>query len=145
MLSEKTIKHMCSLAEITYANFVLVPECETLDLADEIFISYPGLMFVLSANDTEKPYDIANVDFASENISGFWDRIVMNPKPMNEQKYIIKAYEMMQHGGILISTVTTASLRHIDASSKKFQKFLKSKNAYVEKFDDVYMVKILKN
>ena len=144
-LSDKVNKHMSSLAEITYMNFVLMPEIQSLDLSDEVYIAYPGLMFVLHDTDEEKPYDIANVDFSSETISGFWDRIIMNPSAANEQEYIIKAYNMMQPGGILISTVTPASLKHIDTFSKEFQTFLKSHNAYVEKFENVYIVKILKN
>lgn len=145
ILSHKAIQHICSLAEITYANFVLLPSCQNLDLADEVFISYPGLMFLLSDTNEEKPYDIANVDFSTENISGFWDRIVMNPKASEEQKYIIKAFKMLQPGGILISTVSIGSLKHIDTFSKEFQKFLKAHNAYVEHFENLYIVKILKN
>lgn len=144
-LSDKANKHICTLAEITYMNFVLMPEIQSLELSDEVFIAYPGLLFVLHKTEEEKPYDIANVDFSSETISGFWDRIIMNPSAANEQEYIIKAYNIMQPGGILISTVTPASLRHIDAFSKEFQKFLKSKNAYIEKFENVYIVKLLKN
>ena len=144
MLSNKTIQHICSLAEITYNNFVFMPACEDMDLADEVFIKYPGLLFVLTDEQLDKPYDTAKCDFSTENISGFWDRIIINAKHCDEQEYIIKAYKMLSPGGILISTVSIGSLKHIDTFSKEFQKFLKSHNAYVEKCENVYIVKLLK-
>jgi hypothetical protein len=52
---------------------------------------------------------------------------------------------MLSPGGILLSTVSIGSLKHIDTFSKEFQKFLKIHNAYVEKFEDVYIIKLLKN
>lgn len=144
MLSEKTIKHICSLSEITYDNFVFMPACQHIDLADEVFIAYPGLLFVLTENQIDKPYDTAVADFAIENISGFWDRIIINAKTSEEQEFIIKAYKMLALGGILVATVSRASLKHIDMYSKEFQKFLRQHNAYIEKFEDIYIVKLLK-
>lgn len=144
MLSEKTIKHICSLSEITYDNFVLVPACQDIELADEIFIAYPGLLFVLTETKIDKPYDTAVVDFSTETISGFWDRIIINAKVSEEQEYIIKAFQMLAPGGILVATVSRASLKHIDMYSKEFQKFLKQHNAYIEKFENTYLIKLLK-
>lgn len=145
MLSRKTIAHICSLAEITYDNFVFMPACKNIELADEVFIKHPGLLFVLTNEHIDKPYDTAKCDFSTENIVGFWDRIIINAKHCDEKEYIIKAYEILSPGGILISTVSIGSLNHIDTFSKEFQKFLKSHNAYVEKVENVYIIKLLKN
>jgi hypothetical protein len=51
---------------------------------------------------------------------------------------------MLAPGGILVATVSRSSLKHIDMYSKEFQKFLKQHNAYIEKFEDIYIVKLLK-
>ena len=144
-ITTKQIELMCSIAEITYDNFVLMPEVQDLELSDKVYEAYPGLLFVLTNTDEERPYDIANVDYSVENISGYWDRIIMNPKPANEQEYIIKAYKIMQPGGILVSTISNGSLKHIDMYSKEFQKFLKEHNAYIVKINGVNIVKLLKN
>ena len=144
-LSRRTIEHICSLAEINYNNFVFVPECEDIDLADEIFLRYPGLLFVLTNEQIDKPYDTAKADYSIEDIQGFWDRVIINASVSNEQEYIIKAYSLLAPGGILISTVSRGSLNHIDTFSKEFQKFLKQHNAYIEHFENVYIIKLLKN
>lgn len=144
-LTNRQIEHMCSLAEITYDNFVFMPACEDLNLADEVFIKCPGLLFVFTDNDVEKPYDIAKADYSSEEVQGYWDRIIINAKPSDEQEYIIKAFKLMQPGGILVSTVSRGSLKHIDMYSKEFQRFLKEHNAYIEHFENEYIVKLLKN
>lgn len=140
-------EHMCSLAEIMPESFVLEPSCGRGDLADVIWEKNPAMLFGIDINpDMEvhlknKPYDTATgVDFLEEDIQGYWDRIIMNP-PFNCGKngkdfdHIMKAYEILAPGGILISIVSEASCIHIDNKSKAFQQFLKDHNAYVEKID----------
>lgn len=141
-------EHMCDLAEINGNSFVLEPSCGKGDLADVIYERSPAMLWGIEINPDmdvhlrNKPYDTAvNVDFLKEEISGFWDRIIMNP-PFNcghgiyDIDHIMKAYSILADGGILVSVVSESAFQKNYKKSEAFRRFLKEHNAYIEKNDN---------
>ena len=127
-------ERMCDLAEIGPSSDVLEPSCGDGRLADVIWERNPGSMTCIELNRgmekylKDKPYTVNFIDFlelTKERI-GHVDRVVMNPPFAKSQDidHIHHAYDLLDHGGILVSVVCEGPFFRSNKKAVEFRDFL---------------------
>lgn len=136
---------ICDMAEINENSTVLEPECGKGRIADEAYSRNPARLLGIELNTdmdkylADKPYEtIIGQDFLEYSTDEQFDRIVMNPPFANHQdiKHVMKAFEMLQPGGILVSVMSVSPLFRTDKMSEEFREFLDANNAFVERLPE---------
>lgn len=132
-------KRMCELAQLDANSIVLEPSCGNGALADVIWSYHPKSLEGIELNTAlqkvldQKPYPVrCGIDFL--NISGQWNRIIMNPPFTNGQdiKHVLHAFQQLAPGGILIAIVGAGCMFNSDTKSTQFRAFLAEHNAEAE-------------
>lgn len=85
----------------------------------------------------DKPYKVLlGQDFLTYS-EDTWDRIVMNPpfSKCQDRTHILKAYELLKTGGILVSVASSSILWRTDNRSEVFRDFLSGVHATIEELD----------
>ena len=136
---------ICDMAEITENSIVLEPECGKGRIADEVYSKNPAKLLGIEINTdmekylADKPYEtIIGQDFLEYSTDERFDRIVMNPPFANHQdiKHVMKAFDLLQPGGILVSIMSIAPTFRTDKISVEFRAFLEEHNASIEKLPE---------
>lgn len=131
--------YLCDLANITSESSILEPSCGNGSLADVIAERNPANLHGVELNMDmkryldEKPYPVCFCDFLSFVPPVAYDRIVMNPPFTKHQdiRHVMKAYEILAVGGILVSVMSVSPFFRTDAISVEFRKFLEEHNAEI--------------
>jgi len=137
-------EYLCDLAEIDEITTVLEPSCGKGNIADAVWKRNPARLLGIELNEdmkpllADKPYEIMlGQDFLtySEEI---WDRIVMNPpfSKCQDRTHILKAYERLAPGGILVSVASSSILWRTDNRAEVFRDFLSGVHASIEELDE---------
>lgn len=132
---------MCDLAELNSSCRVLEPSCGKGDLADVIYERGIGELLGIELNlDIErylsgKPYTaLTGLDFlTASSYPQIWNRIIMNP-PFSKQQdidHIMKAYSILQPGGILVAVVSESPFFRSNKKSEAFRNFLDKQDATI--------------
>lgn len=125
-------EQMCDLAYIDSTTTVLEPSCGKGNIADTAWRRGPAKLLGIELNKdmdrylADKPYEtLTGVDFLKYE-GETWDRIIMNP-PFSRQQdidHVLKAYEVLAPGGILVSVMSTSPLFRTNKKSEAFRAFL---------------------
>ena len=135
---ESVAKKVVDLAEIKPHQIVLNPYARIGDIADYL----PQSSTVLCVDDHEAHIDIltskgyvtckmAFPDYYNSSIK--YDRIVMNPPFANQEdiRSILMAWNMLDDGGILVSTLSENALYYHTPISDEFRRFRAKTNAEI--------------
>jgi len=137
-------EYLCDLTEIDETTTVLEPSCGKGNIADAAWKRNPARLLGIELNDdlkpllVDKPYEVLiGQDFLSYS-EETWDRIVMNPpfSKCQDRTHILKAYELLTPGGILVSVASSSILWRTDNRSEVFRDFLSGVHATIEELDE---------
>lgn len=137
-------EYLCDLTEIDETTTVLEPSCGKGNIADAAWKRNPARLLGIELNDdlkpllVDKPYEVLiGQDFLSYS-DETWDRIVMNPpfSKCQDRTHILKAYERLTPGGILVSVACSSILWRTDNRSEVFRDFLSGVHATIEELDE---------
>ena len=137
-------EYLCDLTEIDETTTVLEPSCGKGNIADAAWKRNPARLLGIELNDDlkplliDKPYEVLiGQDFLSYS-EETWDRIVMNPpfSKCQDRTHILKAYERLTSGGILVSVASSSILWRTDNRSEVFRDFLSGVHATIEELDE---------
>lgn len=140
----KLAEYLCDLTEIDETTTVLEPSCGKGNIADAAWKRNPARLLGIELNDdlkpllVDKPYEVLiGQDFLSYS-EETWDRIVMNPpfSKCQDRTHILKAYERLTPGGILVSVASSSILWRTDNRSEVFRDFLSCVHATIEELDE---------
>lgn len=140
----KLAEYLCDLTEIDETTTVLEPSCGKGNIADAAWKRNPARLLGIELNDdlkpllVDKPYEVLiGQDFLSYS-EETWDRIVMNPpfSKCQDRTHILKAYERLTPGGILVSVASSSILWRTDNRSEVFRDFLSGVHATIEELDE---------
>ena len=140
----KLAEYLCDLTEIDETTTVLEPSCGKGNIADAAWKRNPARLLGIEFNDdlkpllVDKPYEVLiGQDFLSYS-EETWDRIVMNPpfSKCQDRTHILKAYERLTPGGILVSVASSSILWRTDNRSEVFRDFLSGVHATIEELDE---------
>lgn len=140
----KLAEYLCDLTEIDETTTVLEPSCGKGNIADAAWKRNPARLLGIELNDDlkplliDKPYEVLiGQDFLSYS-EETWDRIVMNPpfSKCQDRTHILKAYERLTPGGILVSVASSSILWRTDNRSEVFRDFLSGVHATIEELDE---------
>lgn len=140
----KLAEYLCDLTEIDETTTVLEPSCGKGNIADAAWKRNPARLLGIELNDdlkpllVDKPYEVLiGQDFLSYS-EETWDRIVMNPpfSKSQDRTHILKAYERLTPGGILVSVASSSILWRTDNRSEVFRDFLSGVHATIEELDE---------
>lgn len=84
-----------------------------------------------------KGYNVYNMDFADFTTDKKYDKIIMNP-PFGKRldaKHIVKAFDFLKEGGLLVAIHSTGINTATDKSSKAFQELVKKYSINQEHVD----------
>lgn len=137
-------EYLCNLAEIDETTTVLEPSCGKGSITDAVWKRKPARLLGIELNEdlkphlSGKPYEILlGQDFLTYT-GETWDRIVMNP-PFSKcqgRTHILKAYELLNSGGILVAVASSSILWRTDNRSEVFRDFLSGVHASIEELDE---------
>ena len=140
----KLAEYLCDLTEIDETTTVLEPSCGKGNIADAAWKRNPARLLGIELNDdlkpllVDKPYEV----LIGQNFLSYseetWDRIVMNPpfSKCQDRTHILKAYERLTPGGILVSVASSSILWRTDNRSEVFRDFLSGVHATIEELDE---------
>jgi len=137
-------EYLCDLAEIDETTTVLEPSCGKGNIADAVWKRNPARLLGIELNEdlkpllTDKPYEVLlGQDFLTYT-GEKWDRIVMNPpfSKCQDRTHILKAYELLNSGGILVAVASSSILWRTDNRSEVFRDFLSGVHASIEELDE---------
>ena len=140
----KLAEYLCDLTEIDETTTVLEPSCGKGNIADAAWKRNPARLLGIELNDdlkpllVDKPYEVLiGQDFLSYS-EETWDRIVMIPpfSKCQDRTHILKAYERLTPGGILVSVASSSILWRTDNRSEVFRDFLSGVHATIEELDE---------
>jgi predicted RNA methylase len=135
---------VCEWAEINSDCDVLEPSAGRGAIVEEIVKCRPRSVTVVELDEANAPflsekYDYCFIgqDFLTWESSMPYDRIVMNPPFSKKQdiQHILRAFELLKSGGILVSILSPSPFFCTDNLSVKFRDFLNGFNAEVIDFD----------
>lgn len=134
-------KEICEMAEITEESNVLEPSVGKGRIADAAYEFNPNKIIGLDINTEleqhlkDKPYEtFLGIDFLEYESDEKFDRIIMNPPFTKHQdvKHVMKAYEILAEGGILVAIMSVAPFFREDKISTEFRAFLAERGAIVK-------------
>lgn len=134
-------KKLCELAEIKEQSNVLEPSVGKGRIADAAYEFNPHKIIGLDINTEleqylkDKPYQtFLGVDFLEYETDEKFDRIIMNPPFTKHQdiKHVMKAYEILAEGGILVSIMSVAPFFREDKISTEFRTFIDEHGTVVD-------------
>ena len=135
---ESLAVRLCDMAEITAECSVIEPSAGKGRIADEIHKRNPKKLVCFEINNgmemylQYKGYDVFYRDFLEVNSDDITaDRIVMNP-PFSKQQdidHVLKAYDLLNPGGILVSVMSNAHTFRTNKKSEEFREFLANAGA----------------
>lgn len=135
---------VCEWAEINSDCDVLEPSAGKGAIAEEIIKRRPRSVTVVELDEANasflgEKYDYRFIgqDFLTWDAPLLYDRIVMNPPFSKKQdvKHIVRAFDLLKPGGILVSILSPSPFFCADNLSVKFRDFLSGCNAKVMDFD----------
>lgn len=125
------VQQVQSLAELSDACSILEPSAGTGSLLkglDKNYLECVEMNTVLSEILKAKGYKVFNNSFEEETDLATYDRILMNPPFSNrlDAKHIVKAFNYLKEGGILVAIHSSSIISATDKSSKEFQQLFET-------------------